>query len=61
MKPPKIGPRERRRLLIEAEARDEEECDKFVRSHMTPELVSNTKRAIEAFNTEDRGSPVRRK
>lgn len=57
----KKGPKQRLREQIAAQALEDTECEKFVRSHMTPEAVASAKKAIVAFNTEDRGKPVSRK
>ncbi len=52
--------RHKRIAQRELAACEEQECEKFVRSRLTPELTANARKAIEAFNNEDRGNPVRK-
>lgn len=57
----KQGPRAKRIAQRDAAAELDTECEKFVRSKMRPELVATAKKAVVAFNNEDRGKPATRR
>lgn len=50
-------PRLKRIAERDAAAAREAEHEKFVRSVTLPERIATAKKAVHAFNTEDRGKP----